>query len=325
MTSPTTPKQLTNKTKGSLVKVVVMEDSGEWVTPAKASIFQIDRDAGQPQLPFEIKTSQPPPYRWSWSITWNAKVSGLRESDKRGKTLKTFNETGSFETTEKMASIPLGKAIGGRLRVQVSAGAETFIRTAEIRGNNPDPSAVRSFLATLPDCDGFDKILEQESHFKHFIAADGQPVVAFDNGYGLTQMTNPAPTYEQVWSWKENLRAGAALYQSKQRLARAYLSQQGRTYTAEQLRLETWSRWNGGAYHVWDANVKTWVRNDRLLCDSTTGNIGWDMTKQSNQGRAEAELHARDKDSYRNPAQDKTAVNQWRYTGVCYADHLNTH
>ena len=39
---------------------------------------------------------------------------------------------------------------------------------------------------------------------KQFINADGEPVVAFDKGYGMAQLTKPVPTYEQVWNWKEN-------------------------------------------------------------------------------------------------------------------------
>jgi hypothetical protein len=31
----------------------------------------------------------------------------------------------------------------------------------------------------------------------------------------------------------------------------------------------------------------------------------------------------RDQQSYSNPKKNKTAQNKWKYTGICYADHLN--
>jgi hypothetical protein len=192
-----------------------------------------------------------------------------------------------------------------------------------IKGTNPSKADVQALLLTIENTNGFEEILAQESHYKHFIEADGQPIVAFDHGYGMTQMTHPSPSYEQTWSWKANLKGGVHLYQEKQKSAKAYLGQAGRTYTPEQLKLETWSRWNGGGYHIWDASQKTWVRNDNMLCDSKTGNIGWDMTAEENSGKTEEELHARDAGTYKNPKKLKGAENKWRYTGECYADHLN--
>jgi type VI secretion system secreted protein VgrG len=157
---------------------------------------------------------------------------------------------------------------------------------------------------------------------KHFIDADNMPIVAFDGGYGLTQMTAPAPTYEQVWNWKENIKGGTALYKTKQKDAKTYLSQNKRTYTDDQLKLETWSRWNGGSYHVWDDKGNAWVRNNDIVCDPVTGNIGWDMSLADNKDKTVEELHKRDAKSYKTP-KSKAATNQWKYTGICYADHLN--
>ena len=318
-----TPKQKTNKTKGSLVKVVVSDDIGKWVMPAAAAAFAIDASAVFPVIDFAIDTQEAGPYAWSWSISWDARTSGLRESAKRGSSLRKFSEKESFSSAEKKWRADVGKALGGRLRVKVVAGKEKFVRTVVLKGTNPSAADVKALLATLPDCDGLEKLLEQESHFKHFIEADGQPVVAFDKGYGLTQMTHPAPTFEQAWNWKANVKGGAALYQQKQASAKTYLTQQGRTCTSDQLRLETWSRWNGGSYHVWGAKAKAWVRNDDLVCDPATGNIGWDMTEPDNIGKTEDDLHNRDQKSYSNPKKNKGAVNKWRYTGICYADHVN--
>jgi len=60
-----------------------------------------------------------------------------------------------------------------------------------------------------------------------------------------------------------------------------------------------------------------------LVCDPATGNIGWDMSDPANKDKTEDELHKRDKASYGNPKKNKGAANKWRYTGVCYADHVD--
>jgi hypothetical protein len=132
-------------------------------------------------------------------------------------------------------------------------------------------------------------------------------------------LTNPAPTFEQAWNWQRNIDAGLVLFAQKRASARTYLTQSGRTFTDAQLRFESVCRWNGGQYHRWDATSNQWVRNPTILCDSTTGNIGWDMSDAANAGKPETLLHARDSASYSSPP-GPTA--HWKFFGVCYADHV---
>jgi hypothetical protein len=313
----------TNDTKHSLIKTVVLEDHGKWLRPSSGASFFISEESIFPDILFEIQTNEAGPYIWSWTINWPAGVSGLKESSARERPLKTFSQKSQvFKRQEKIWLVQLGAVIGGILTVEVKAGQEAFKRSIYIKGKNPDKDKIMEFLKTIDDIKGFDELLEQESKFKHFIVADGMPVVAFDGGYGLTQMTTPEPTYEQVWNWKENIKGGTSLYKQKQQLAKAYLSQKQRKYTDEQLKLETWSRWNGGAYHAWSDKSNSWVRNENILCDSNTGNIGWDMSLPENSGSTEKSLHNRDKQSYTNP-KNKADKNKWKYTGICYADHLS--
>jgi hypothetical protein len=68
---------------------------------------------------------------------------------------------------------------------------------------------------------------------------------------------------------------------------------------------------------VWNTTTNSWVRDPNILCDSGTGNIGWDMTDSENTGKTEAQLHARDKGAYSHPPQSGA---HWKYSGVCYAD-----
>ncbi len=136
------------------------------------------------------------------------------------------------------------------------------------------------------------------------------------------EITNPIPTYEQVWNWKKNIDGGSDLYIQKRKNAQNYLGKDGRTYTEEQLQHETISRWNGGAYHEWNESEQQWQRKSNILCDSQTGNIGWDTTNPSNQDRTEEELHDRDHEQYSMGGAGQDDEHPWRYSGVCYADHV---
>lgn len=320
----------TNSNADSLVKVVITNDKGEWIRPGAGDKFYIDESAKFPEIVFEIKTDLPPPYEWDWKIEWNAHVSGLREKVRTGRKLKTFTDTGKFSGSEKSWQADLkGCVVGGKLTVSVKAGGDgdedEFKRTVIILGTNPSKDDVLAFLGTIPDTKGFDKLLEQESQFKNFINADSEPVVAGDSGYGMTQLTTPPPTFTQIWSWKENIRGGAHLFQQKQASAKAYLGQSGRHFTDEQLAMETISRWNGGGYHTWNQQTQSWERNPTMLCDSTTGNIGWDTSNTANQGKSEDELHERDSQKYPLMKSGQDAEHAWKYSGVCYADHVANH
>ncbi|TDV25388.1 hypothetical protein C7405_12360 [Paraburkholderia caballeronis] len=314
----------TNGNADSLVKVVVTNDKGEWIRPGAGDKFYIDESAAFPEITFEIKTNSPPPYDWEWKIEWNAHVSGLVERVRSGRKLKTFAEIGKFSSDTKLWQADLNrKVVGGKLTVSVKAGDDDFKRTVIILGKNPSNEEVTEFLNTLHNVTGMDKLIEQESKFKNFINADEEPIVAGDSGYGMTQLTTPAPSFTQIWSWKENVRGAAHLFQQKQAAAKTYLGQSGRHYTDEQLAMETISRWNGGGYHTW--NGQAWERNPTMLCDSKTGNMGWDTSIAANQGKSEDELHARDKEQYSQMKPGQNAEHPWKYSGVCYADHVASH
>lgn len=314
---------VTNDAQRSLVKVVARTTSGRWITPNAQQEFFIDEASNFPAITFEIDTDQPGPYAWSWTITWDAKVRP-RENVARGQSKKkTFIQNRIFNSDQKRWQADLdGKTLGGMLTVEVKAGKDTFIRAVIIKAKNPTVEAVKAFLDGMENVAGFELVIEKESGFKNFINTDGEPMVTFDGGYGLTQMTNPAPTYEQIWNWKENVKGGSGVYQGKQKIASVYLGKDSREFTEEQLKLETLSRWNGGSYHVWSTAHKQWQRKENIQCDSETGNIGWDLNATVNKNKTEAELHDRDKGTYKNPRQDKKDENKWIYTGVCYADEL---
>ncbi|CAN7759293.1 hypothetical protein LJR034_007154 [Caballeronia sp. LjRoot34] len=314
----------TNSQQDSLVKVTVTNDAGTWVKPNSGDKFYIDEHATFPSIIFEIQTDVAPPYEWQWKIEWNAHVSGLKERIRTGRKLETFSErSGAFSSNSKLWEADLNqKTIGGKLTVTVKAGDVDFRRTVVILGKNPAEEDVTAFLSTIPNTTGFDKLIGQESKFKNFINADEEPVVAGDAGYGMTQLTTPSPNYQQIWSWKENVRAGAHLFQQKQASAKKYLSQSGRHYTDDQLAMETISRWNGGGYHTWNPQSQSWERNPTMLCDPKTGNIGWDISDPANSEKSADQLHDRDVHQYPKMKAGQGSDHPWKYSGVCYADHV---
>jgi hypothetical protein len=264
------------------------------------SVFTITSDPTWPSIPF--LTDAVGTHTWKWKVVWG-----------------TFSQSG-------IASTPLNQwdaqavvtNFGGTLTVTAQAGNETAVAVVKIKGTNPSPSDVTQFLASRPNSAGFDKILIQESHCRHFNLA-GEPIKSFDNGYGMCQLTTPTPSFEQVWNWKANIAGGLDLFAEKRAAAVNYLSQSGRGYTDNQVTYESVCRWNGGSYHEWDNAKSLWVRHPNILCDSTTGNIGWDMTDAENTGKAEAQLHQRDRSAY-GAAPGANA--HWKYSGVCYADKV---
>jgi hypothetical protein len=272
----------------------------KFTAPKPTDTFKITGDPTWPSINFQ--TDATGAHTWNWKITWN-----------------TFSKSGSQTTpNNSWDAKSVITNLGGSLTVQVAAGKESASITVKITGDNPSSAQVNTYLSSQSGSAGFDKILEQESKFKHF-NAQGEPVRSFDNGYGMAQLTSPVPTYEQVWNWKLNIDGGLNLFAQKRAAAIAYLSQSNRTYTEDQVKYEAVCRWNGGSYHVWDDKAGAWVRNPNILCDSNTGNIGWDMTDTENSGKSESDLHERDKGSYSHPPQSGA---HWKYSGVCYADKI---
>jgi hypothetical protein len=268
--------------------------------PSPNDSFTINSAAEWPSIVFQ--TDATGAHGWEWTLTWGS-----------------FTKSGKEQTPSNVWD---AKAVvtnyGGTLTVRAEANKVFAAITVKIKGTNPSAAEVTQYLGTKLDSAGFDKIIQHESKCRHFNGT-GEPVKSFDNGYGMCQLTTPAPSFEQVWNWKLNVDGGLKLFSQKRTSAVGYLSQSSRSYTDDQLKYETVCRWNGGAYHQWDEKAGKWVRPTSILCDTKTGNIGWDMTKTENVGKTEAQLHTRDSGSYSTPP---TSASGWKYSGVCYADRV---
>jgi len=274
------------------------------ISPAPASIFRVAADPEWPAIPFSVgeELAYGQQLTWDWQIKW-------RTFSKKGTAVTTTN---SWDAKDAVAGL------GGVLTVSVSGPVGKASASVQVAGTNPAADRILAYLTSQPGSAGFDKILQHETQMTHF-DSKGQPRASFDSGFGMCQLTIPVPTFEQCWNWKRNVDAGLALYAAKRQAAMQYLSQKGRVFTGDQLTRETVARWNGGAYHVWSSAQNAWIRNPAILCDSKTGNIGWDMTKPDNAGKSQAALHLRDAAKYRRPP---GVSGCWGYFGICYADRL---
>ena len=272
------------------------------ISPRNGERYLISAEPEWPSIAFEADAaSTQPKLTWTWSLQWKG-------FSKSGVDVTTTNTWDAREVTVNR---------GGTLTVSVQGTTASAPVTVHIQGSQPREESIHQYLISKPCGLGFEKILKHETHCMHF-DRNGEPQRSFDNGYGMAQLTTPPPTYEQAWNWKLNIDGALELFDAKRRAAVAYLGQEGRAYTEGQLMREAVCRWNGGAYHVWDAH-KGWARNPHVLCDSLTGNIGWDSTHPSNAAKTEAQLHERDRKQFNRPPPADAC---WRYFGVCYADRI---
>lgn len=305
----------TNQVDKSLVKCEVKLEHGEWISPDSCKTFYIDEDANFPDITYEIKTDEPGPYAWSWKISWAVQACPQTTGKKRFKVKhpKTFSRQGSFTSLSKTWKANLGEVIGGDFTVSVKAGTKTFVRKTFIRGKDPGEANVHAFLegfTSKEDVALVKKIFKQESKTKHFYS-DEMPLTSFDNGYGLGQLTNAPPTYEQIWSWKKHVNEVMSVrIPTHRKKARDYLAVHG-SFDQAMLDLETLTSYNGLAhkqhYHNWDAQKKQWLVNDNVICDPNQSNKGWDLHEKINKDKALEELE-----------EDGRPF----YTGRCYAEHI---
>ncbi len=283
---------------GDAVQSTDQDVSVEGLPPAGGTIT-ISHEPRWPRL--KLKTTMPGAHAWHWMVSWRGQSAS--------------GDKGSANSAVEFSDAEIANK-GGDFEIDLQKPGSNDRFCIRIVGENPTKDEIRSFISTLRDASGFDLVLDRESGMRHF-GSDGEPIVSSDNGYGIAQLTDPTPTYAEMWNWQLNIDVGVALFQEKATEAARWLAQDGRTHSADELKRETLSRWNGGSYYAW--NGDHWERQG-VLCDKLTSNIGWNMSLPENAGHSEAELHARDFRQYGQVVPPRTA--SWRHWGVCYAEGL---
>jgi hypothetical protein len=122
-------------------------------------------------------------------------------------------------------TIPFTQVRGGDLTIEVTVrtGNSTAMGRSQglkVVGTNPSTAALlRAAIMT----DAFKRLMRHESGLQQFRPVQC-PYFSRDNlgGVGICQITNPRPTDDEVWSWKENLKRGLQLYKEKENVARSY-------------------------------------------------------------------------------------------------------
>jgi hypothetical protein len=162
--------------------------------------------------------------QYQWSVTLVFKGGSCAHSLNRTISHPPINAI----TAQNQLAIAFSQICAGDLAVKVTVrvGNNTLAAQSnglKIVGTNP---SLGSLAAAAPNNVTFRKLMRLESGLRQFLAPDC-PLFSSDNagGVGLCQLTSPAPTDDQVWSWKENLKAGVALWNSKESNAKAYPEQ----------------------------------------------------------------------------------------------------
>jgi hypothetical protein len=205
--------------------------------------------------------------------------------------------------------LDFGNAIqGGTLRSSVEAPVRElygehrhltlhFESANEIVGSNPSKTDIRAHLGSIEA----QVTAYRESRFRQFDLA-GQPVFGLPNGFGVMQPDPPSAS-EQIWDWKANIDEGLARFAVKANDAAGYPARVRRQFpkatdfTAQQLGLETYQRYNGGAYWQWDDQAQKWINNppnsyadesfrieNLVRAGTPPGDWNWCLVFESNDG-----------------------------------------
>jgi len=171
-----------------------------------------------------------------WTVSLQHTASTCRHGQPQN---NTSHPPISVTQTGGTFTVPFTAIRGGSLTITVAtsglAGGDFQVSSSglSIIGQNPLKSVLSSAIdSTAPDpqtADALKRITGQESGLRQFVAnADGGigvcPLFSGDNlgGVGLFQITVPAPTADQIWSWRANLDAGVQILMGKRAIAAGY-------------------------------------------------------------------------------------------------------
>ncbi len=186
----------------------------------------IDRDANMPSL-VAMYCSQDSSQIVSWTFSL-ATSGGTNDALCTGS--HTLQGTGSRWDIVAAITLNGGWVMGGKATVSwkindAQAGSISF----SILGSQPDRQTVINYITTQVSgnsrlwftpyvamhestqgtLSGPTQFCDKTSGYSLCTSTtDGYPLRAADNGFGIMQLTNPAPTCDQLWNWKKNCDEG---------------------------------------------------------------------------------------------------------------------
>lgn len=129
-----------------------------------------------------------------------------------------FNLLKEVQKDGSIVEVP-GGVVGGELTLSVEYYQNLHVekKYSILKGTNPGQAAIEQVI-TDPT---LRQIACQESRYKQFYASREGGVGKLNTkdgsrgGVGVMQLYDPMPTSAQVWSWRENIKAGIDLYNTK--------------------------------------------------------------------------------------------------------------
>lgn len=187
--------------------------------PAITATATIKNITPDPKVPLQ--------FNWTVELSFNGSFRKHPVPHSLGRVIK--HPTITQVTSTNQFKIPFSAVRGGDLRVKVAVKVNGTLLTATseglaIIGTNPSPSEL---AAVADQTVAFRKLMWVESRFRHFMDSrqfSGMPYFSEDGlgGVGICQVTDPHPSDDQVWKWKENIAAGWQVYKGKEAIARKY-------------------------------------------------------------------------------------------------------
>jgi hypothetical protein len=212
-----------------------------WLTGAALPSIELDKSTyyisagpSMPTVTATLKGVAPDP-EVPLAVEWKTKTIFNESSVPRGidrdlnSTFKPDNTTGKLDYTPSFD----GLIRGGKLRITASTeirGQALWAITddkepSELRGLNPSPQSVKEAIEQAARERGIGQYTEtlikiahhETSNFgsyRQFVpygyTGENYPLFSDDHkgGVGIFQITNPAPTPNQIWDWKANVDAG---------------------------------------------------------------------------------------------------------------------
>ncbi|CAF3402361.1 unnamed protein product [Rotaria socialis] len=161
---------------------------------------------------------------WEVSFNYQAAFTGARSFSKKVNGQSSGSE--SFDIVRSLANETLGGSVTAKWTVVSTkeSGKISF----KILGRPLAQRTVMAYIEAHTDLWYAKKIAAQESEGRQEFLPNGYPLFsnAKDNGYGIYQLTNPPPTYNEVWNWKANVLSGIALLKNKAKEANSWMTRQ---------------------------------------------------------------------------------------------------
>jgi hypothetical protein len=199
--------------------------------------FAITADAAMPDIVatarldgVAINPQGPPPmFEWSATLAFDGGTGATTTPYGAGRRSQ-HAMMGPSRGPRATWRMPFTQVRGGILTINVVVILGTTTLRASttgltLVGTNPTAASIRTFATGIgADRVRFRKQMRQESSLEQFRQPGLWPKYSSDGlgGVGLCQITRPAPTADETWDWKANVRAGWRLYLEKERIARAY-------------------------------------------------------------------------------------------------------